>query len=103
MARTESLFREVNEWIAETAENAPLEEARFVCECGDPDCTAGIHLRLAEYEEVRAGPMHFVVKPGHEDAAVEQGVAKEDAYEIVEKYAPGAAETSIELDPRSSV
>jgi hypothetical protein len=33
-----------------------------------------------------------VVKPGHEDA-----------YEIVEKALPGAAETSVELDPRSSV
>jgi hypothetical protein len=91
-ARTESLFREANERTAETAEIAPLEEARLVCECGDPDCTAGIHPRLAEYEEVRPGQTHFVVKPGHEDA-----------YEIVEKALPGAAETSVELDPRSSV
>ena len=37
MARTESLFRNVNERIAECAQRVASDDAAFVCECSDPD------------------------------------------------------------------
>ena len=100
-ARAESLFRSVNERIAETAHDASVDETLFICECSDPDCTQGIHLTLEQYEDVRSEPTYFVVMPGHEDPAVERVVESERSHDLVEKDAPGAAETSAELDPRS--
>ena len=35
IATTESLFRSVNERIAESAERFEADEAEFVCECDD--------------------------------------------------------------------
>ena len=37
-ARTEALFRDVNERIAESAERFSADSAEFVCECADPGC-----------------------------------------------------------------
>jgi hypothetical protein len=39
LARTESLFRDVNERIAESAERFDAPNAEFVCECSDQNCT----------------------------------------------------------------
>ena len=100
-ARAESLFCSVNERIAETAHDAPVDETLFICECSDPDCTQGIHLTLEQYEDVRSDPTHFIVKPGHEDPAVERVAESKRSHDVVDKDAPGAAETSEELDPRS--
>jgi hypothetical protein len=100
-AHTESLFRSVNERIAETAQDAPVDSTLFICECRDPDCTQGVHLTLEQYEDVRSEPTHFIVKPGHEDPAVERLVEREYNHDVVDKDAPGAAEKATELDPRS--
>jgi hypothetical protein len=100
-ARAESLIRSVNERIAETAQDAPVDSTLFICECRDPDCTQGVHLTLEQYEDVRSEPTRFLVKPGHEDPAVERVVESERGHDVVEKDAPGAAETATELDPRS--
>ena len=56
-ARTESLFRDVNERIAETAERFDSEEAHFVCECDEPDCSTGVLLTVDEYDARRPGPI----------------------------------------------
>ena len=53
IARTESLFREVNERIAESAERFEADETKFVCECADPTCTQRVEATLDEYERVR--------------------------------------------------
>ena len=100
-ARAESLFRSVNERIAETAHDAPVDETLFICECSDPDCAQGIHLTLEQYEDVRSEPTHFIVKPGHEDPAVERVAESKRSHDVVDKDAPGAADTATELDPRA--
>ena len=61
-ARTESLFRQVNERIAEKAEDSPNDQATFVCECADPRCAHPITAPLTEYEEVRSEPTLWVRK-----------------------------------------
>jgi hypothetical protein len=84
-ARTEALFRSVNEHIAASAEDAVVDEAHFVCECADPACVDKIEAPIDEYEQVRTNPKLFLIKPGHEDREVEQVVSDEGGYEIVEK------------------
>jgi hypothetical protein len=46
IARIESLFREVNERIAESAERFDADETKFVCECADPTCTNRVDATL---------------------------------------------------------
>ena len=64
IARTESAFRELNEAIARTADRFEAEEADFVCECADPDCTHRVTAALEDYEDVRAEATHFLLAPG---------------------------------------
>jgi len=84
-ARTEGLFRLVNDHIAAAAENIIVDEAEFVCECADAGCVERIEAPLDEYEEVREDPKLFLVKPGHVDEEVERVVSDEGGYEVVEK------------------
>jgi hypothetical protein len=84
-ARTEALFRSVNEHIASAADDGLVDEAEFVCECADPACTHRLETPLDEYEEVRTHSKHFLVKPGHADEEVERVVSDEGEYEVVEK------------------
>jgi len=99
-ARTESLFRQVNERIAEKAEDSPNDQATFVCECADPRCAHPITAPLTEYEEVRSEPTLFLVRPGHADDSIERVVDERKGYEIVEKVDPDAAEVVEATDPR---
>jgi hypothetical protein len=83
-ARTEALFRSVNDHIAAAADGL-VDEAEFVCECADTACVDRLEAPLDEYEEVRTHPKLFVVKPGHADEEVERVVSDEGDYEVVEK------------------
>ena len=47
-ARTEALFRDVNERIAESAQRFEAEATQFVCECADPHCTHRLEVTLDE-------------------------------------------------------
>ena len=84
-ARTEALFRSVNEHIAVAAEHALVDDAQFICECADVACVDKIEAPLDEYEQVRTSPKLFLIKRGHDDREVEQVVSDEGGYEIVEK------------------
>ncbi len=84
-ARTEALFRSVNDHIASAAEHAVVDDAPFVCECADPACVDKIEAPLDEYEQIRTNPKLFLVKQGHEDREVEQVISDEGGYKIVEK------------------
>jgi hypothetical protein len=84
-ARTEDLFRHVNDHIAAVAEHSLVDEAHFVCECADPGCADKIEAPLDEYEEVRTDPKRFLVKPGHADESVEQIMSDDGTYQVVEK------------------
>ena len=65
--RTEDVFREANERIAEKARELDLEQPiPFLCECSDKSCFAHIFLALERYEETRADPGRYLTVTGHE-------------------------------------
>ena len=101
LARNESLFREVNERIEDTATKLSPMFTEFICECADDACFERVSLTLEEYTSIRkSGPTFFVVKPGHGRSDIERVVGGEgDRYEIVEKLG-AAAEVATELNPR---
>ena len=102
IARTEALFREVNERIAETAERFEATETNFVCECSDPRCTHRVEATLAHYEQVRSDGDAFLLVPGHEDERIETVVVQSERSAVVEKRDPVARRLVLELDPRAS-
>ena len=99
--KTEAVFRDVNERIAESAARFEAEETEFVCECSDDACTERIEATLDEYEDVRTEPTQFLLKPGHEDDRYERVVERRPGYRIVEKFHEVVAETVRRLDPRA--
>jgi hypothetical protein len=101
IARTESLFRRVNERIAQTARRFGAQDASFVCECADIDCTTRVRATLAEYEEARAAGARFLLAPGHERTDVERVEENGSRFTLVEKIAPRARRVAQELDPRA--
>jgi hypothetical protein len=102
IANTESLFREVNEHIAESAQRFQSAAADFVCECGDTACTERVEATLEEYEEVREDGTAFLLAPGHEDSRVEATVEREDDRAVVRKRHPVAAALARRLNPRAA-
>lgn len=102
IARTEALFRDVNERIAESAERFDAEHADFVCECGDDECTDRVKATLDEYEHVRADGTQFLVRPGHENERIERVVERHGRrLAIVEKFNSRIATIVRKLDPRA--
>ena len=102
MARTESLFREVNERIVEAAERFGATRTNFVCECSDPRCTNPVEASLIQYERVREDGNAFLLEPGHEDERVEAVVRSSGRHAVVEKQHPVARRLVLELDPRAA-
>jgi hypothetical protein len=99
--RNESLFREVNERIAEVNDKFAVEgKTEFLCECGQETCFESLLLTRVQYEAVREEGQRFVVVPGHEDDRVERVVHREPDFLVVEKIGE-AGEESEEQDPRS--
>jgi biotin synthase-related radical SAM superfamily protein len=101
MAKTESLFRDVNERIATATDRFGSEEAEFVCECADPTCVERVEVPLEVYEGVRAEPTTFILANGHEDDAIETIVQARRRYQIVEKVNRKVVDVVEKLDPRS--
>ena len=102
IAKTESLFRDVNERIAESALVSEADDASFVCECADPECTEPVEAPLAAYEEVRADGTQFLLAPGHENERVEKVVERRRSYHVVRKVNGIVAAWVRRLDPRAS-
>ena len=101
-ARTEALFRDVNERIAESAERFDAPSTQFVCECADPSCTHRVEATLAEYEEVRSDGATFLLVPGHEHADIERVVQRKGRFYVVEKIQATVRETVRRLNPRTA-
>jgi hypothetical protein len=101
IARTESLFRNVNERIAESAQRTESEDAAFVCECADADCTERVEAPRGVYEHVRSDGTQFLLAPGHEDERVERVVEERPRYSIVRKVHRIVAAHVRRLDPRA--
>ncbi len=99
--RNESLFREVNERIAELNQTFQIEgRSEFLCECSREECKEPVSISIDEYEGIRRTPTRFFVIPGHEDESVERVIERSDRYVVVEKIGEAADEAE-DLDPRS--
>lgn len=102
IARTEALFRDVNERIAESAQRFDSDHAEFVCECADQECTERVAATLDEYEETRTDGTHFLLRPGHEEPSVERVIERRGArLAIVEKFNSAIVRQVRKLDPRA--
>jgi hypothetical protein len=104
IAKTESLFRSVNERIAEASErfdNGDATDAEFLCECGDPACSERLEVPLDEYEQVREDPTTFVLDPDHVESDVEKIVKHRRDYAVVKKVDAVVARIVRKLDPRA--
>ena len=88
-ARTQSLFREVNDRVQRPNKrsNGDTPLAEYVCECASADCVERITLTFGEYQTIRRTPTYFAVVPNylHVVPEVERIVGKTDRYWIVEK------------------
>src|SRR5256885_1363404 len=71
-AQTESLFRDVNEKIAASAQRFDADSTQFVCECADPNCIHRVEATLNEYEAVREDGATFMLAPGHAHDDIER-------------------------------
>jgi hypothetical protein len=101
IARTEALFREVNERIAERADLFGSDEASFVCECADAACTERIEAPLDEYEDVRDHGAQFLLAKGHEQVEVERVVRRFPDFNVVRKMKPAVRRMVERLNPRA--
>ena len=102
IARTESLFRGVNERIATSARRFGGDDASFVCECDDPQCTSRVEATIEEYEEVRSDGTRFLLAPGHGDRSIERVVESRGNFMIVEKVNQAARALVRRLNPRAA-
>jgi hypothetical protein len=100
VARTESLFRDVNERIAETASRFLSEDAFFVCECADAECTERVTASLDEYESVRDDGAQFLLAKGHELEEAERVVERHRRFNVVRKVKPAIRRVVERLNPR---
>lgn len=98
---TESIFRSVNERIAESAERFDAESAEFVCECDERSCTDRVAASLDEYEGVRAEATRFLLAPGHDNDRVERVIVRRHRFCVVEKFDQTVAATVRRLNPRA--
>jgi hypothetical protein len=103
VATHQAIFREINEKLE--ALNSSFEEiiplGDFVCECADTNCTQRIGMTITEYEQVRAHPTRFAVRPGHLAPDAERVVEERPGYTIVEKLG-AAGDYAARFDPRTS-
>jgi len=100
-ARTEALFRDVNERIAESAQRFEAESTQFVCECADPNCTHRLEATLDEYEDVRADGATFLLAPGHAHKDIERVLEDRGRFHVVEKVQKTVRRTVQRLNPRA--
>lgn len=101
-ARTEALFRDVNERIAESAQRFEAQSTKFVCECADANCVHRLEVTLDEYEDVRADGATFMLAPGHEHDDIERVIEKRGGFNVVEKMQRTVRDTVRRLDPRAN-
>jgi hypothetical protein len=108
LAKNEALFRDVNERISEISQelapgtpNAELIDG-LICECSDPQCVERVGpLTISEYEGIRKDATRFIIAPNHQAADVEEIVARQASYWVVEKHEGPPSDVARARDPRS--
>jgi hypothetical protein len=102
-AKTESLYREVNERIhAVNAQRVSLDlPEALICECASPECSELITMNAVEYRGLRAHSTWFVIAPDDEHffPEAERIVAREGHFWVVEKH-DGGTRIAEQLDTR---
>ncbi len=97
LGANEALFREVNERISRVQEEfGQTQSFEIVCECTQPDCGERFAITHEAYRKLRSNPLHFAVKPGHDDPDVEKVVERTEEYLVVEKTEEDAQEIAEE-------
>jgi hypothetical protein len=81
--RAQTLFREVNERIAEITREQQETVSDFLCECGRTDCTSVVRLELPDYQVVRSATANFVSAPGHCVDGVDRLAYSRDGYDVL--------------------
>ena len=103
-ARSQSLFREVNERVKLMSEGIDSAGSltTWICECADDGCVGQVEMTLAEYNEIREDGARFFVVPSDEHVwhDVERVIRRNDRFWVVEKAGEARREL-IRLDPRA--
>ena len=93
-AENQSAFRNINERITDLNVHSaqPSETVGWICECINFGCAETLRLTVAEYEEVRANPTHFIVAPSDEHVVpdIEKVVTRKPGYWVVAKIGAAA-------------
>jgi hypothetical protein len=83
-ARTQVLYREVNEKIRTIQQSfGPSASIVVMCECGR-GCSLQVEVSAAEYARVRAESTYFLVTPEHEAPEVDRVVEDHGSWLLVE-------------------
>ncbi len=96
-ARNEEIFREVNQRIAEGADQHRVETPLpFHCECLDAVCVEKIEIAPGEFDRIATDPARFVVVSGHQREGIERVAERHPSFLVVEKL--GEAREQIKRD-----
>ena len=88
LAQRQNLFREANERIEHAATTVGHVGFRpFICECSLDGCVEHVEVEATTYHDVRGHAARFVTLPGHEIAAIEVIVERNELFQVVEKTA----------------
>ena len=102
IAHTESLFRDVNERIAETAENLGSEDAVFVCECADAGCDERLPAhRSTTTSKCGTTACAFSSPPGHEESEHERVLDRRREFRSWRRPRVAGSPRRSRADPRS--
>jgi hypothetical protein len=86
LAQRQNLFRQANERIEHAAAAVNYIGVRpFICECSLDGCVLHVEVTATAYDEIRGHAARFVTLPGHEIAAIEVIVERNERYQVVEK------------------
>jgi hypothetical protein len=103
-ARTQCLFRDVNERVREINEafSIALPLGDWICECARDECVERLPLSQSEYESIRANARRFLVAPDslHVVDGIENVVDRSDRFWVVEKIGE-AGDLAASVDPRA--
>jgi hypothetical protein len=86
LGRNETLFREINDYIADMSRALPPEDQfEVLCECDSLGCAQTIALTAREYVAIRRNDGRFIVVRSHEEAGLDRVVSEAGSYLVVER------------------
>jgi hypothetical protein len=99
LAENELLFRHANAKIKarqKQAYDANDDELiiQLYCECSNRNCHERIAMSVQDYEEAHKNNRQFIALPHHEDPAIEQIIAEEAGFNVIQKYVDPVGEVA---------